>query len=491
MAAVALVFQNCANPAPYDTGQSSSNNTPTTEPGDTTPRLLRGEDDDDFTPPDLSKPVHSIIQYSSTFSDERAWGMVQTSDGGFITAGRVKDDPQDNVGLDVLFKKFNKDGILVYSRRIGDAYENQSYKALELPDTYVVAGLTRTIVEEGEGRASDVLLVRINKDDGDVIDTFRYGTTDVEALHDLIYTRDANGEVLVGVGYHLNRSNGIKTALAVKFDTSFNIIWSNRFIAGNDPLVLQSLAYVPGSGYYAVGFRDRSQNNDSVILRFSYAGAMLGARLLNNLEFEDDLRDVGFDGDDIIAVGRLNGNGRSGDGAIHRFSPNLNHLSTQIVGRNGSLERFMDLNTHPDGSLVLAGTSNALGNTDNWIVKVQDPTKNVIDFSHLYGTDSGDTNQFHSMVMRRDYGYAIITNNNNLQRNGTLDPALLLLNQFGEIPLGCRFNKPNPPQMTAAPNNKFAWQNYPMTSANVPLDVQVIDFTANEDDLDEGGLCVN
>ncbi len=151
----------------------------------------------------------------------------------------------------------------------------------------------------------------------------------------------------------------------------------------------------------------------------------------------------------------------------------------------------MDLNTHPDGSLVLAGTSNARGNTDNWIVKVQDPTKNVVDFSHLYGTNAGDTNQFHSMVMRRDYGYALIVNNNNPQRNGTLNPSLLLLNQFGEIPLGCSPNIPNPPMMTAAPNNTFAWQNYPMTSANVPLDVQVIDFSAQSDDPTQSNLCVN
>ncbi len=500
MAAVALtvmIFQNCANPAPYDRGSSSSTGSTPTESGDTTPRLDR-TDNDDRTPPDLSQPLPRFVQDSGTSADERARGMVQTSDGHFITTGFARNNPEDNTGMDVLFKKFDAEGVLVYSRRIGDGFENQAYKAIELSDAYVVAGLTRTIVDDDEGRSADLMLVRINKDDGDVIETFRYGTTDTEAIHDIIRTTDNNGEVMVAVGYHFDRITGVKSALAVKFDMGFNIIWSNRFTAGPDSLTLQSVAYVPGGGYYAAGFRDGANNKDSLILRFSYAGALTGSRLLNNSGNEDDLRDIGFDGQDIIAVGRLNGNGFNGEGVIHRFAPNLVHEGTKIVGINGSLQRFMDLNTHPDGSLILAGTSNHRGNQDNWVIKIRNdaqltPGEDPVVFSHIYGTTGGDTNQFHSLLLRRDYGYAFITSMNNPRASGTMSPSLLLLDQFGEIPGGCSYIiDPNRMfDVTVRDNATFVWDEYNMTSSNVPLDVQSISFSAVSDDPTSSNYCVN
>ena len=97
------------------------------------------------------------------------------------------------------------------------------------------------------------------------------------------------------------------------------------------------------------------------------------------------------------------------------------------------------------------------------------------------------------MLLRRDYGYAFIMNVNNPARNGTLNPVLLLLDQNGEIPAGCNYQRfqEGDPVMTVSPNDTFQWQNYNLTSANVPLDMQPIDFSSMSDDPTSSNYCVN
>jgi len=493
---VLLSFQNCSKPLPLSQSQStSSNNNQNT--GDTTPGLIRPGETEDPIDPNPIPAVLSRTQEVGTAFNERAWAVLETSTGHFVTVGRINDATNTNAARDVLLHRYKADGTVDYSVRIGDGFEQQSYKIIQFDSTsYLIAGLTRTVIEADEDRSTDILLVRVNAEDGEVLEAHRYGDTNVEIIHDIIKTTDGSGLTsLVAVGQLYNRTTQIKSAMAIKFDNSLNIVWTQAFGEGNSDFVLTSLTHVNGYGYYAVGYRNRTANKDSLILRFSYSGSLYTARILDNLTHEDSLRDVAWDNINrqIVAVGRLNGNGRNGEGAVHRFTPSLTPIGTQIVGSASGLDQFMDINTLPEGGFVLSGmTTSSPDNSgqDNFIIKIK--SDNTIGFLNTFGTNGSDQNQYHSLVRRKDSGYAMISNHADAT-NGGMSPVLLLIDQYGSIPTGCGSQTLTNPTFTVDTSTTFQWQTFNMTPTDITLLDDTLDstFEGSEIALDQTTYCVN
>ena len=462
---LSAVFQNCAKPSSKNSFQSSNSELPQYI-GDETPGLNRdGNGDIGFI--DDGQPLYSSARYAGTTQDEHAWSLNTTLDGGFISAGVRRPSPGANAGNDVLFQKWDSDGDLVYSVNIGDTYNNIGFRAIELLDSYLVVGSTATLLTGETNRRNDLLFLKLNKSNGTISQAIRIGGGNNESLSDVVVidALTSNPQIwAVGTWQGANEPK----ALVISLDQSLNINWQRRYGTSGAGYGLNAVAYAPGRGVFAVGYTQTTGRPNSLIMKFNKSGLLLNSRSLSNNNSQDDYFEaIESSGNDLIAVGVKAGDGRGDEGLIVRFDWNLQVRNAFIVGRGGRSDSFSGVKITRDGGLMLSGTTESVtaGDPDNWLTKLA--ADNSIEFSVAFGTTSDDENAYQPLVVRPDGGYAMITNNFDsaipINQGVHLDPRLLLIDQFGEIPSACIGTKGDVPGIQINPLSPIPFINLTLT----------------------------
>jgi hypothetical protein len=188
--------------------------------------------------------VDGIMEWNRTYvdedSDEEARSVIQTSDGGYVVAGKTYSD-----GLhDAVVIRTDANGDAVGCGFFGGAGGDQAFSVLEADGGYVFAGHTDSF-----SLNSDFWLVKLDSG-GDVVWNRTYGGDLSEEARSLVQTTDG--------GYALAGHAGLfeYNAWLVKTDASGIILWNKTYwpyTAGNR--LVHSLVQTTDSGFALAGGR--------------------------------------------------------------------------------------------------------------------------------------------------------------------------------------------------------------------------------------------
>jgi hypothetical protein len=174
-------------------------------------------------------------------SNEVAYSVQQTSDGGYIVAGWT------NLVNGALLIKTDMSGDVQWAKSYRIAYDNVAYSVQQTSDGgYIVAGWTNFW---SGGHNYDAFLIKTNAS-GNVQWAKTYGGTNNDSAYSVQQTSDG-GYILAGVTYSFGAGGG--DAFLIKTNASGNVQWAKTYGgAGIDKFI--SVQQTSDGGYIAVGY---------------------------------------------------------------------------------------------------------------------------------------------------------------------------------------------------------------------------------------------
>jgi len=198
---------------------------------------------------------------------EEAWDIDQTTDGGYIVAGRsVSTDGDVTVNhgsFDYWVVKLDSLGALLWQKSYGGSHEDIGYAVKQTTDGgYIVVGesfSTDGLVIGNQGSV-DYWVLKLDHE-GKIEWQRSLGGTNWDRANDVLQARDG-GYVVFGYSYSsdgdLTQNNGNNDFWVVKLNTQGDIEWQNSFGGSNNDNG-RSIAQTNDGGYVMTG---QTQSND-------------------------------------------------------------------------------------------------------------------------------------------------------------------------------------------------------------------------------------
>lgn len=205
------------------------------------------------------------ISWSKAFGGsgtEQAFGVIQTSDGGYAAAGGSNSADGDfkvnRGGYDVAVIKLSATGIIQWSKTYGGSNEDYAYNIIQTKDGgYLVTGFTLSTdgdVTHNSGK-SDVWLLKLN-DTGAIEWQKTYGGTADEYGTNSVQC--ANGGYIIGgttasTDGDVTTNHGVNDFWAIRINDTGAIMWQKTYGGSDDDEVTQILQ-TPDKGYIMSGY---------------------------------------------------------------------------------------------------------------------------------------------------------------------------------------------------------------------------------------------
>ncbi len=365
-----------------------------------------------------------------------ATSMQQTTDGGYIVTGGSKSHDGDvggNYGdYDFWIVKLDESGGLVWETNLGGSNEDWADSIKQTTDGgYIVAGRTESNdgdVGENNGYR-DYWIVKLDESGGLVWETNLGGgdwdwATDIEQTTDGGYivagaAQSNTGDVGGNVG-----NTGNSDYWIVKLDVSGVLVWENNF-GGNDREYPSDIDQTTDGGYIVSG-RSESNNGDVGGNNGEYDIWIVKLDETGNLVWETNLGGSDFDGANsiqqtidggyIVAGASTSNNGDVGEnwGAADFWIVKLDASGNLIWETNlgGTLDEGAEsILQIADGGYIIAGNSSSYnidvggnnGGYDYWIVKLG-PYGSLVWEDNIGGSDVDRAN---SIQQTTDGGYIV------------------------------------------------------------------------------------
>jgi hypothetical protein len=298
---------------------------------------------------------------------ERAWSVQQTSDGGYIIAGDARSYGAG--GSDFWLVKTDSNGNKVWDKTFGGAGLEWACSVQQTSDGgYILAGRTDSYGAGG----SDFWLVKTDSNGNKVWDKTFGGTAGDEA-YDVQQTSD-NGYILAGRTGSYGAGNG--NFWLVKTDSKGNEQW-NRTFSGTGPGEAESVQQTSDGGYILAGRTDscsdrgfdfwlvKTDSNGNKTWDKTYGGT--GRDTAYSVQ---QTSDRGY-----ILAGATYSYGAGGsdfsDVWLVKTDSNGNKAWDKTFGGTARDEAY-DVQQTSDGGYILAGqiSSYGAGSWDFWLIKV-------------------------------------------------------------------------------------------------------------------------
>jgi len=334
--------------------------------------------------------------YGGTGSDV-AYALVEASDGGYAIAGYTS---CFDVGYyDFMLVRTNERGFVEWIKTYGGRGQEKAYELVETSDGgYAVAGYTGSF---GAG-SYDFWLVKTDAS-GKMEWSKTYGGAGWDMASSLIITSDG-GYALAG--YTESFGVGGRDSWLVKTDEYGNMEWNKTYGGtGNDRI--SSLVETSDGGYALAGYTYSfgAGGWDFWLVKTDAAGNMLWSQTYGgaNHDYGHSVVETS-DGGYALAGKTSSGNTGDSDFWLVKTDEFGNMEWYQIHGGTES-DGASSLIETTDGKYVLAGSTSSFGagESDFWLVKTN-PGENV-EWSRKYG--GPDKDWASSLVESSDGGYAI------------------------------------------------------------------------------------
>jgi hypothetical protein len=189
------------------------------------------------------------VQWAKTYggpSSDVASSVQQTSDGGYIVAGRTLSFGAGN--YDAFLVKTDANGNLQWAKTYGRTYADYASSVQQTSDGgYIVAGYTNSF---GAGM-SDIFLIKTDAN-GDIIWAKTYGGTSGDNAYSVQQTSDGG---YIVAGRTASFGAGGTDIFLIKTDANGNIIWAKTYGGTYDDWAY-SVQQTSDGGYILAGYTD-------------------------------------------------------------------------------------------------------------------------------------------------------------------------------------------------------------------------------------------
>jgi hypothetical protein len=334
-----------------------------------------------------------------TFDDE-AWSIIQTSDGGYMVAGYSRSIDGDvtghHSGQDCWVVKLDGSGNIQWQKCLGGTSNEGAWAVIQTSDGgYMIAGGTISTDGDVTGNhgIADYWIVKLDGSGNIQWQKCLGGTGDDEA-YSIIQTSDG-GYTIAGASSStdgdVTGNHGNYDCWIVKIDGSGNIQWQ-KSLGGTESDFARSVIQTSDGGYVVAG-NDSSNNGDVTGNHGSYDCWIVKLNSSGNIQWQKSLGGTNHDGafsikqtsdGGYIAAGYsrsndgdVTGNHGGGDFWVVKLSSNGNIEWQKSLGGTSD-EGVSSIKPTSDGGYIVAGFSQSndgdvTGNHglfDYWIVKL-------------------------------------------------------------------------------------------------------------------------
>jgi len=172
--------------------------------------------------------------------------VVETDDGGFIAAGH-KDNFNRSVDDGIYVVRTDSNGDTLWTREYGGESDDNAYSIQKTKDGgFVIAGDTRSF---GAGN-DDVYIIRTDSK-GDTLWTKTYGTKENDAAYSVAVTKDG-GFILAGETTFLNSPS--YSVYLVRTDSAGDTLWTKMYSLGDTSSRANSVIQTDDGGFAVAGY---------------------------------------------------------------------------------------------------------------------------------------------------------------------------------------------------------------------------------------------
>lgn len=327
---------------------------------------------------------------------DAAGGARQTSDGGYIIAGRT--GSYGAGGSDAYLVKTDPDGNALWSKTFGGTGADAGNSVHETSDGgYIVVGNTEPI---GAG-TKDVYLVKTGSN-GDILWSKTFGGNGGDDGNSVMETSDG-GYIIAGeTGSY---GAGSYDVYLVKTDTNGNALWAKMFGgAGNDDA--HSVRQTSDGGYIIAGDTGSfgAGGSDMYLVKTDPNGVELWSKTFGGIgsDYGHSVRQTS-DGGYIVSGYTGSFGAGANDVYLVKTDQNGNELWSQAFGGTGT-DDGNSVQETVDGGYIIAGVTKSFGEGyDVYLVKT-DSNGNVL-WAKAFGGSGGDYG--YSVQQTADGGYII------------------------------------------------------------------------------------
>jgi uncharacterized delta-60 repeat protein len=201
--------------------------------------------------------------------DDRSHSIQQTSDGGYIVAGRTTSSGAGNA--DAWVFKLSSSGDVQWEKTYGGADEDRAYDIQQTSDGgYIVTGYTASFAV-GE---ADAWVLKLNAE-GNIIWQYAYGGTGWDTGDSIRQTSDG-GYILVG---ETSFGVGGQDVLLLKLDGDGTVAWQRTY-GGSSYEEAYEIVENSDGGFTLVGRGDSfgTGGGDALVLRVNRTGSIKGCK---------------------------------------------------------------------------------------------------------------------------------------------------------------------------------------------------------------------
>ncbi len=324
--------------------------------------------------------------------DDEGYSVQETSDGGFIISGSTKSFGAGS--YDIYLIKTNSSGNVQWSKEFGGSYSDYGYSVIQTSDGgYIVAGRT---VSFGAGN-SDVYLVKTDSG-GNVMWTKTFGGTADEDAQSIQQTDDG-GYIIAG--RTTSSGAGSSDVYLIKTDSNGNSLWVRTF-GGSNYDSANSVEQTSDGGYIITGrYQTASMVGKLYLIKTDSYGDALWSRTIGTNDYScgesvHETTDGGF-----IITGMTIHSTSSFDVFLVKTDSSGDTLWTTSYGGNGSEMGYSVQQTDDEGYIVAGMTSSpGADSIDVYLIKLE--TDTGIEEAHwdnpLFVLESTGPNPFSSSM---------------------------------------------------------------------------------------------
>jgi hypothetical protein len=207
--------------------------------------------------------------YGGTGGDD-AYSVQQTSDSGYIMAGRTN---SFGAGWDDIFLiKTDANGNIIWAKTYGGSANEYAFSVQQTSDGgYIVAGRTNSF---GAG-STDILLIKTDAN-GNIIWAKTYGGTNTDSALTVQQTSDG-GYIMVGITYSFGA--GGRDIFLIKTDASGNVQWAKTYGGTGDDYA-HSVQQTLDGGYIVAGWTNSfgAGGEDILLIKTDANGNIIWAK---------------------------------------------------------------------------------------------------------------------------------------------------------------------------------------------------------------------
>jgi hypothetical protein len=362
----------------------------------------------------------NVCGYASTFaktiggsSDDEAWSIIQSSDGGYVVAGRTWSFGAG--GRDIYLVKLDSSGNVQWTKTIGGSSYDEAWSIIQSSDGgYVVAGGTLSF--------GGFYVVKLDSV-GNIEWTKIIGCCGARSI---IQSSDG-GYVVAGNG----PGAGGDDFYVVKLDSSGNVQWS-KTIGGSDDDVAWSIIQSSDGGYVVAGWTESfgAGDRDMFVVKLDSSGNVQWSKTIGGSDWDEAYSIIqSSDGGYVVAGETRSFGAGNGDIYVVKLDSSGNVIWTKTIGGSDWDEAYSIIQSS-DGGYVVAGETRSFGagNGDIYVVKL-DSSGNVIWTKTIGGSDWDEAL---SIIQSSDGGYVVAGRTRSFGAGG-LDMYVVKMDANGNV----------------------------------------------------------